>query len=403
MSYYSVFIRNFVPKSFKFAPMKYTLALKKLPFEPDCNQIIYIEGRRNEEVNHLIRRHFWGIHECFKSQGFDFCYIPYLKRDLVSKERLHYNAPYAKCSKEADFMENDNFILDYMIHPENRENIPPLLLYFNPACWDSTLIGAENQFCGMEISAESFEGDEELRKVLDSILEDIRKHESSIRFSISDSREDLFEEEKERKVDAEGSQKLHRKREEHENIFFNPDNILDDEAARWWHQIEENIEKLRQKGVESALIEQLFKNRKQKLSRMHITKDFRIYLPDYFGTEIRMTPLPKALFFLYLKHPEGIMFSYLPDFREELMEIYKRVKGLTDDSYSVLKSIEDVTDPLKNSINEKCSRIREAFVSKFDEHLACYYFVDGERGEVKRIKLPRTLVKYDPEIADLFK
>lgn len=384
--------------------MKYTLALKKLPFEPDCNQIIYIEGRHDEEVNHLIRRHFWGIRECFKSQGFDFCYIPYLKRDLVSKERLHYNAPYAKCSKEADFMENDNFILDYMIHPENRENIPPSLLYFNPACWDSTLIGAENQFCGMEISAESFEGDEELRKVLDSILEDIRKHESPIRFSVREFREGIFyeEDEKERKGNAEKSQKLHRKREDYEQISFNPDNILDDEAARWWHQIEENIEKLRQKGVESALIEQLFKNRKQKLSRMHITKDFRIYLPDYFGMEIRMTPLPKALFFLYLKHPEGIMFSYLPDFREELMGIYKAIKGQSFNLNSAQRSIEDVTNPLSNSINEKVSRIRQAFVGKFDEHLARYYYVDGERGEAKKITLPRTLVKYDDEIASLF-
>ena len=89
------------------------------------------------------------------------------------------------------------------------------------------------------------------------------------------------------------------------------------------------------------------------------------------------------------------MFSYLPDFRNELMEIYKSIKGPFFNYETALRSIEDVTDPLSNSINEKCSRIREAFVSQFDDSLARYYYVDGKRGEPKKIALPRTLVKWD--------
>ena len=108
-----------------------------------------------------------------------------------------------------------------------------------------------------------------------------------------------------------------------------------------------------------------------------------------------MTPLPKAVFLLFLKHPEGIYFKALPDYREELMEIYKIIKGPFFNEASARQSIEDVTDPLSNSINEKCSRIREAFVSKFDDSLARYYYVDGKRGEPKKIALPRTLVKWD--------
>ena len=68
-----------------------------------------------------------------------------------------------------------------------------------------------------------------------------------------------------------------------------------------------------QKGVDSYVIESLFRNREQKLSRLHITKDYRIILTDYDNIEIVMTPLPKALFLLYQKHPNGIMFSYLSD------------------------------------------------------------------------------------------
>ena len=81
--------------------------------------------------------------------------------------------------------------------------------------------------------------------------------------------------------------------------------------------------------------------------------------------------------------------------QEAICSIYKDVKGSFFNSFTAIKSIEDVTNPLSNSINEKCARIREAFVSKFDEHLARFYYVDGERGEAKKIALPRNLIKWE--------
>ncbi len=381
--------------------MKYTLALQKLPFEPERKQIIFIEGKHDEKVVDLVRWNFRRIRERFESRGYDFCYIPYLKQDLVSGERLHYNAPFAKSSREAEFMVNDNFILDYMLHPENRENIPPSLLFYIPDFRDKQYPEAEVLFQGVPITESSFEGDEGLGKVLDEIREEIRKengkHTSDIRFSIEpDRKRNVSAEFELRRKPIKGDLlEMRMDVSEAYNRAFDPEEMLDEEAARWWHQIEENIEKLRQKGIESAIIESLFKNHKRRLSRLRITKDFRIYLPEYFGMEIHMTPLPKALYFLYLRHPEGIMFSFLPDFREELMEIYKAIKGPLFNLRSAQKSIEDVTNPIGNSINEKVSRIREAFIEHFDEHLARNYFITGARGEAKKITLPRELVVWE--------
>ena len=56
---------------------------------------------------------------------------------------------------------------------------------------------------------------------------------------------------------------------------------------------------------------------------------------------------------------------------------------------------EDVTNPLLNSINEKCARIRGTFISQFDEELAQHYYIYGRRGEPKKIDLPRDLVKWE--------
>lgn len=368
----------------------FTLGLKKLPFEPDYNQIIFIEGQHDEEVNRHIRQNFHTIRETFAKQHFDFCYIPFLKYDLTHGERLHYTAPYAKSARDVDFMVNDNFILDYMIHPESREMIPPSLLFYHPACWNSKYSEAEEQFRGIQITTESFEGDESLSKVLEDIISFINERNQSL------SQIDFH-------IDIDPEMANFAKEEDSDGILYrcgddwlyDADDAFDEESKRLIDEIKERVEKLKVKGIESPIIEAIFRDQKRKLSQLHITKDFRIYLGDYFGMEITMTPLPKAVFLLFLKHPEGIMFSYLPDFREELMDIYRKLKGPFFNEASARQSIEDVTDPLSNSINEKCSRIREAFIGKFDDSLARYYCVDGKRGEPKKIALPRTLVRWD--------
>lgn len=95
-----------------------------------------------------------------------------------------------------------------------------------------------------------------------------------------------------------------------------------------------------------------------------------------------------------MRHPEGIIFKYLPDYRRELAEIYQKIKpfGLNE---RAIRSIEDVTNPCLNSINEKCARIRGTFISKFDESLAKNYYIFGWRGEAKKISLPRDLVIWE--------
>ena len=153
------------------------------------------------------------------------------------------------------------------------------------------------------------------------------------------------------------------------------------------------VQKLRSKGLNEWTFRGLFKTKAQ-LSRLVVTKDYRILLPDYNDIEVKMEPLVKAVYILFLRHPEGIVFKGLMDYREELLGIYRTLKpmGL---SKRTIQSIEDVTNPLLNSINEKCARIRSAFVKKFDEGLAMNYFVTGERGEAKKVILPRDLVVWE--------
>lgn len=141
-----------------------------------------------------------------------------------------------------------------------------------------------------------------------------------------------------------------------------------------------------------VLSEKLSRGVEQKLSRVIVDKEYRIFLVDYNNIQINLTPLQKAVYLLFLKHKEGILFSSIADHKNELIEIYLTISNR--ENVAILKeSIDDLIDPLSNSLNEKCSRIRSAFLMHIDEPLAREYFIDGVRGGKKFIKLPRELVE----------
>lgn len=158
-------------------------------------------------------------------------------------------------------------------------------------------------------------------------------------------------------------------------------------------EIQERVEKLEQRGISRKILMSII-DKQRKLSRLVVTKDMRIILPDYNNIEIKMEPINKAVYLLFLRHPEGIIFKYLPDYRKELAEIYQMIKPLGLNERAI-QSIEDVTNPCLNSINEKCARIRGAFISQFDGDLAEHYYIYGKRGEAKKIALSRDLVVWE--------
>ena len=78
------------------------------------------------------------------------------------------------------------------------------------------------------------------------------------------------------------------------------------------------------KGCPPELI-LLWLNKSVKLSRLKITKQYKIIFVDYDNMEIMMGPLPKTVFLFYLRHPEGVMFTPLQDYKKELLSIYSHI------------------------------------------------------------------------------
>lgn len=127
---------------------------------------------------------------------------------------------------------------------------------------------------------------------------------------------------------------------------------------------------------------------------IRITDNYRIFLPNRGNMEIEMRPLVKALFILFLKHPEGIRFKELSDYRKELLDIYGHISHRSSQEDIVL-SVEKLINPIDNSVNISSSRLSRALSNYFDKSTLGKYVIQGAAGQPKSIALNRSYVIWE--------
>lgn len=158
-------------------------------------------------------------------------------------------------------------------------------------------------------------------------------------------------------------------------------------------------------GIGGANLERLcVEAARANLSGLRITSDYRFILTKW-NREVELSPLHKALYILFLKHEEGIEFKRLRDYADELAEIYTPMYNRVSQQV-ISESVERLTNPLNNAVNEKCSRIKAAFAEHMDAYALRYYIIAGHTVKhingsnkqwferKKTIELPRELVEY---------
>lgn len=326
----------------------------------DWQELVYIENEYNEVFNTFFKRHpFIKLNHDVR-----IVYLPQSVQSLTNEDVLLYWNPGIKDGVTKSIGVDTSSLLDELCYPEDSVKLTHGLI----SCFGWTENHKAKTYRGTYYPLNEGSDDEIFQQ-----LEIIAKE------AISDNIGGMY-------CSVKRPSKDDLKTENFADEQFNWEiNELVDE-------IRERVEKLEQRGISRKLLMNLI-TEKQELSRLVITKDMRIMLPDY-NMEIKMEPINKAVFFLFLRHPEGIIFKHLPNYRKELTDIYQMIKpcGINE---RVLQSIEDVTNPLLNSINEKCARIRGSFISQFDENIAKSYYIFGTRGEPKKIDLPRDLVIWE--------
>ena len=340
-------------------------------------ELVYIASEEDKALTELFETRPEVLDGWGPMIGFHIIYLPLLIKKLKDRRVLQYRAPYLNDVELSEITIGNDFLLQYLENPSDKEKIK------------QGFIRTEDIHRGNDGKDKATNRFYPLSSKSGEPLAD-QLHRIGKQISYEKGRYDRYLEGQTQGYDDwENADSL--------SANFADDNFSQEEQEETinelMEEVRERINKLRQRGIAEYLLEQLI-HPDNRLSRMVITKDWRILLPDYNNMEIKMEPLVKAVYLLFLRHPEGITFKQLPDYREELTRIYNQLKpsGLTD---RAIQSIEDVTNPMLNSINEKCARIRAAFVGQFDEYMAKSYYIDGLSGEAKKIALPRNLVTWE--------
>jgi hypothetical protein len=135
------------------------------------------------------------------------------------------------------------------------------------------------------------------------------------------------------------------------------------------------------------------------LSPIVVNGNMQIILPAYNELELRMTPLARTVYILFLCHPEGIVLKNIDSYRDQLRDIYLMVKPGAD-SHHADTYISELTYPGSDSLQQKLSLIKRS-INRYllRRNIASAYYITGKRGEAykiagitpDRITLPRAL------------
>ncbi len=368
----------------------------RFPFMTD--KIIYIEDTHDVSINNFITENIKWIQLQAKEKGCSFVYFSKLAVDAQLTDFFAEYIDYHYPDNHADFI--SDFLTFQQQLPPSKWTELLLDLLDLPAFNTPALLRNRGSIFGEQLNEYSFlalDGKKNIKSQFENYFKNLQaaNDTSNLYFSLA------------------------------ENPKRTADDKFTSEASQLMEDIIQKIEYLKANGMHSLLAEialRIYSNHDQMtidnttksgqkleiradvspvISRLRVEwvskYDFQILLPDYGNMIVDMPSLPKALYYFFLKHPEGVMLNSLADYKGELLHIYQKISN-KGDKEEIIKNIDRLIDPLDNSINVNCSRIKSAFVKLIDDRLAKHYYITGWRGEVKRITLNPELL----EIINLF-
>jgi hypothetical protein len=354
-------------------------------FDIPSNYVIYFEREQNKELNLFIRKNYEELKTKFALIELNFIFLPFLTESSKNIEQIiAYYFPQ----------------LNYYQIPEEVSKIyneKVLKHFINKGIDDLTQILDKDNFVPSEIDSN------ELLNLVDYIgsiksgLLFFNMHFGAIGVS------DFFYSKSSQNYELFFDDVLSYLKPEQEDLalvdlmignflpFSDLTDQLDDDAKEVIKDLENRLTELKDNGQLLFLIpilKDLLNKQSQKIdfnsiSKMEIDYQNKIQLL-YFKKEVELSHLTKSIYFLFLKHPEGINLKELVNFKKELLTIYTSVSNQLDFD-KMTKSIDDVINLETKAIYTHLSRIKSAFYKIMDASFAKYYIISGSGEEDRKV------------------
>lgn len=130
--------------------------------------------------------------------------------------------------------------------------------------------------------------------------------------------------------------------------------------------------------------------------RVLVNGDMKIVLPEYDEMEVKMPAMSRTLYILFMKLRKqgmgGIVLKNIDQYRDDIINIYNLVKPGASER-RVAQSVENLCDPLSDSLNQAISRVNRCIKSVItDKKLVEQYMITGNKGKEYGIALDPELI-----------
>ncbi|MBR5400157.1 MAG: hypothetical protein IKZ50_01355 [Bacteroidales bacterium] len=156
------------------------------------------------------------------------------------------------------------------------------------------------------------------------------------------------------------------------------------EAADLLALIEQAQKRLKTIAIENSL----------NLTKLFIDKSYDVHLQSAEGQAIPFRPLVKALFILFLRHPEGILLKHRDLFTDELERIYAVISPnvAAEDRH---RRVQRLMSLESNAYSENASTLNATLDRIMPPGTAEEYKIQGNNGFPRKIHLSPLLVQWE--------
>ena len=163
--------------------------------------------------------------------------------------------------------------------------------------------------------------------------------------------------------------------------------MMDEDAASIAAQIKTLLRQLRTKGVTDKEIDTLLAE-DYKPGRAYVDSTGMLVLPDENGVQIKLTPMERTLYILFLRYPEGINADELWRYWDELCDIYGS-QTVYDDKDLIEDAVEGICDEEKVTWYTNVSRIKRKIIDRLGKRAAEQYIIKRAKDGLYRIEVQR--------------